>query len=60
MEYRTIINGKSFTVKKTGNRYFRFSPASGRYFPIAASEVIEVAEQKDDSDYNNTSSPLHY
>lgn len=36
----TVIKGKSFEVKQTGNKFFYFSRLTARWFPIAKSSVV--------------------
>lgn len=35
----TLINGKTFTVKQTGAKFFYWSPRALRWLPVAASKV---------------------
>ncbi len=42
----TVINGKTFNVKQTGNRFFYWSPRAIRWLPVAAARVV-----LDDPDY---------
>jgi len=37
---KTIINGKEFVVKQSGNRYFYWSSRALRWLPVKKSEVI--------------------
>ena len=39
-----IINGKTFPVKKTGNRFYYYSMFSGRWLPVAKREVVFLPE----------------
>jgi len=40
---KTIINGKEFEVKQSGNRFFYWSvKAGGRWLPVKKSDVICV------------------
>ena len=35
----TTINGKTFNVKQTGNKFFYWSPRALRWLPISKSRV---------------------
>lgn len=36
----TIKNGKSYTVKQSGNKFFYWSPRAIRWLPVAKVEVV--------------------
>ena len=49
---KTIINGKTYPVTQTGNRFFYFSSKAGRKLPVSKKDVI--FEEPKTKSKNNT------